>query len=60
MGLFRKIGRQVEQFKREATAAADRETEYECTACGTRFDADRDRCSECGSEDIVPASERDE
>ena len=60
MGIFRKIGRQVEQFKQDAAAAADRETERECTACGARFDADHDRCPECGSEDVASASERDE
>ncbi|WP_227355092.1 hypothetical protein [Haladaptatus salinisoli] len=26
---------------------------YVCTGCGKAFDADRDRCPDCGSENVV-------
>ena len=53
MGLFRKLGKQVEQFKQDAKTAADEGAEYECAACGTRFHAPQDVCTECGSNEIV-------
>lgn len=53
MGLFRKLGNQVEQFKQSAKSAADEGAEYECTACGTRFHTTQDVCTECGSNEIV-------
>ena len=53
MGLFRKLGKQVEQFKQDAKSAADEGAEYECAACGERFHAPQDVCTECGSNDIV-------
>ena len=61
MGLFRKLGNQVEQFKQSAKSAADEGAEYECAACGERFHAPQDVCTECGSNDIVAiAAEADE
>jgi len=53
MGLFEEAGRRFEQFKREATAAAGEEADYECGACGTPIYARRDRCPECGAGELV-------
>lgn len=53
MGLFRKLGKQVEQFKQDAKSAADQDAEYECAACGERFHSPQDVCPECGSDEIV-------
>lgn len=59
MGLFRKIGRQVEQFKAEATDAAEEHTTrtYRCDECDAGFDDYREQCPDCGSGDIVPVDE---
>lgn len=59
MGLFNRLGRNVERFAQDAKAAAADEAEYECRACGARFHADRDRCSECGSTDLVRVDRTD-
>lgn len=53
MGLFRKVGRQVEQFKRTATETAEKDASYRCRACDARFDAHDDQCPECGATEIV-------
>lgn len=53
MGLFRKLGKQVEQFKQDAKSAADEGAEYECAACGARFQTPRDDCPECGSDEVT-------
>lgn len=59
MELFKKLGRQVEQFKAEATDAAERHgnRNYRCEACGAGFDEHRDQCPDCGSNDVVPVDE---
>lgn len=54
MGLFRKLGKQVEQFKQSAKTAADEAAGYECAACGARFHTEQDGCPECGSDEVVP------
>lgn len=54
MGVFRKLGRRLEQFKAEAETAAD-ENAYRCEACDARFDEDRERCPECGAEGAIAA-----
>lgn len=56
MGIFRRIGRNVEEFRQEARRAAN--AEYECAACGALLDEDADACPECG-EDAVGKVERD-
>lgn len=50
MGLFREVGRQVEQIKQTVTAEGD--AAYECEACTARFDAHDGECPECGSSKI--------
>jgi hypothetical protein len=46
MGFFEKVGRQVEQFKQTAKAAADENAEYQCQSCNARFNANDDQCPE--------------
>lgn len=53
MNPFRKLGRQVEQLKAKATAAAAEETTYRCTECEARFGEPHDRCPECESGAVV-------
>lgn len=53
MGLFRKVGRQVEQFKRTATETAKEDAGYRCRACDARFNTHDDQCPECGTTEIV-------
>ncbi|MFB6131232.1 MAG: hypothetical protein ABEJ28_10475 [Salinigranum sp.] len=50
MGLFRKLGREVQQFAEDAKAAAEDDAVYECAECGARFDERPDRCPECDAE----------
>jgi DNA-directed RNA polymerase subunit RPC12/RpoP len=53
MGFFKRIGRQVEQFKQTATKAAEEDATYRCRDCDARFHTQHNRCSECDSESIV-------
>jgi Zn finger protein HypA/HybF involved in hydrogenase expression len=64
MGLFKKLGRQAEQFKQDMQAAAAEETAaeetaaeqpttYHCEACDARFTDHREQCPECNAADIV-------
>lgn len=57
MGLFRKLGQEVERFKQTATEAAAEDGAYRCETCKAEFAADRDRCPECGGETVVPTTE---
>ncbi|WP_238392175.1 DUF7129 domain-containing putative zinc-binding protein [Halorussus amylolyticus] len=52
MGLFKELGKQVEQFKQDAKSAADEAAAYECAACGARFHTARDDCPDCGADEI--------
>ncbi|WP_435123900.1 hypothetical protein [Halobaculum sp. D14] len=52
MGLFKRVGRQVEQFKRTAEEAAAERADYRCRDCGERFHADHDSCPECGADAV--------
>ena len=59
MGLFRRFGREVEQFKQTATEAAEEEAapedaDYQCRACDARLNAGHDECPECGAEEVTP------
>ncbi|WP_254545677.1 hypothetical protein [Halomarina pelagica] len=56
MGIFRELGRQVEQFKASARTAAGGSADYRCAACDARFEGQRERCPECGSTDVEPTS----
>jgi rRNA maturation endonuclease Nob1 len=53
MGLFNKLGRQVEQFKQSATEAAEESADYHCRACASEFHTEYDECPDCGSQDVV-------
>lgn len=57
MGLFEKLGRNVERFKQDAKAAADESAAYECLACGARLHAEHEECPECGSDDVAETDE---
>jgi rRNA maturation endonuclease Nob1 len=57
MGLFEKLGREVEEFKQNAKRAADESSEYRCRSCGERFHLDHDECPECGSDDVESTAE---
>ncbi|WP_101296498.1 hypothetical protein [Halegenticoccus soli] len=59
MNLFRKLGRQVEQFKTKAKAASRDRASYRCTECGARFSEQRERCPECGSGDVVSVTQQE-
>lgn len=54
MGIFNRLGREVEQFKQTAKNAAEEDAEYRCRACDARFTAQNDRCPECGAKEIEP------
>lgn len=54
MGIFNRLGRNVERFKQSVTDAQSEEATHRCRECDQRFYADRDACSECGSEAVVP------
>lgn len=57
MGFFKKVGRQVERFKRTATETAEEDASYRCRACDARFDAHDGRCPDCGATEVVPADD---
>jgi rRNA maturation endonuclease Nob1 len=52
--VFRKLGRQTEQLKRDVDAAAAENTDYECEGCAARFTVKPEQCPDCGSEEIMP------
>ncbi|MFC7007364.1 hypothetical protein [Halalkalicoccus salilacus] len=54
MGIFNRLGREVEQFKQTAKNAAAEDAEYRCRACDARFTAQNDRCPECGAKEVEP------
>lgn len=53
MGFFKRVGRQVEQFKQTATETAKKDANYRCQACDARFYTQRDQCPECEAQAIV-------
>ncbi|ODR81097.1 hypothetical protein BG842_01980 [Haladaptatus sp. W1] len=59
MGLFKNIGRKVEEFKQTSEAVAAEEASYECTDCGKRLYTSHDVCPECGGT-VVPVAEKSE
>ena len=56
MGFFKRIGREVEQFKQTATDTATQNANYQCEACEARFNSQHEQCLECGAESIVSIS----
>ena len=59
MGVFRKLGRRVEEFKNTAEEAAEESKEFRCGECGTRFATQQRPCPECGAEAVEPVEEPD-
>ena len=59
MGLFRELGRQVEEFKSKAMIAADERAAFQCQKCGARFGDEYEQCPECESEEIVSVERRE-
>lgn len=53
MGLFKRVGRQVEQFKQTAKNAAEEDATYQCQGCGKSFDTQHDQCPSCGAETVT-------
>lgn len=59
MGLFKNIGRKVEEFKQTSEAVAAKEASYECMECGTSLYTNHDACPECGGT-VVPLADESE
>ena len=57
MGIFNRLGRQVETFKQRAESAAEETAEYQCMACETRFQIDHETCPECDADAVESISE---
>ena len=53
MGFFNKLGRQVEEFKQNATEVSEEPAEYQCQACEARFHTEYDECPECGMQEVT-------
>ena len=60
MGLFENLGKKVERFKQQAEEAANEDASHVCADCSEPLYADRDRCPECGSENVVERAESGE
>jgi rRNA maturation endonuclease Nob1 len=58
MGLFRKLGRQVERVKRDVTSESEK-ADYRCEECDARFVGEYDRCPECGSTALVSLEDQE-
>ncbi|MFB6140136.1 MAG: hypothetical protein ABEJ26_06850 [Halosimplex sp.] len=57
MGLFNRLGREVEEFRQTAKQSARESHDYRCEACEARFSVDSETCPECGSDDVVATDE---
>lgn len=57
MGLFNRLGRQVEQFRQTARSTAKQEADYQCGACGVELYTRPEECPECGAEQIERTSD---
>lgn len=60
MGLFKDLGKKVEQFKQQATDAASEEASHVCGDCEGLIYADREGCPHCGSENVVERTDAGE
>lgn len=56
MGLFNRLGREVEQLKQTVTTAAEQDADYYCTSCESGFHVQHEQCPECGAESVVPTA----
>lgn len=59
MGLFNRLGRQVEQFKQNAKAAADELADYQCQSCHDRFHTEYEVCPSCGAQEVTSVADTD-
>ncbi|WP_436928664.1 hypothetical protein [Halosimplex halobium] len=57
MGIFNRLGREVEEFKQSAKQAAEERHDYRCEACDARFSTDYEECPDCGAEAVVAATD---
>jgi len=57
MGIFNRLGREVEEFKQNAKQAADERHDYRCEACDARFSTAYDECPDCGADAVVAADD---
>ncbi len=60
MGLFEKLGREVESFKQQAEDASEAAASHRCVDCGEPVYTDRSDCPECGGETVAEDSDADE
>lgn len=59
MGLFNKLGRQVEKVKQSAEGVAKNSETSQCPACDAQFDGTHEYCPECGEEMVGPTAATD-
>lgn len=52
MGLFRDIGRNYEEFKRDAAETADAAADFHCTACDAAIHVETETCPDCGADAV--------
>ncbi len=57
MGIFNRLGREVEQFKQTAVESAEERYDYRCEECDARFTTNHDYCPDCGAEAVVETAE---
>jgi rRNA maturation endonuclease Nob1 len=50
MGIFRKMGRNVEEFAQSVKESADESAGYRCVDCDEGFHVNRETCPECGGD----------
>lgn len=60
MGLFRDLGKKVEEFKQNIEREKAAEVEMVCSACGEQYFTTQDVCSECGSSELISIGDDDE
>jgi len=52
MGLFERLGRNVEKLKQQAEAASEQSATHGCENCETLLYTDHDECPECGADAV--------
>lgn len=57
MGIFNKLGRELEQFKQNAKEAAEETAAYQCQACNARLHTEHDECPDCGAHEVISVTE---
>jgi uncharacterized OB-fold protein len=53
MGLFNRLGREVEKLKQKADTARAEQATHGCENCGELFYSARESCPECSSDAVV-------